>query len=79
MAGLNFYDLQPLQIARNFFNFTDVNTGKNILIAFCDPLPENLWCNNKPSLAVLQDENLGTCTTLAGSDPTTNAVFSVQN
>jgi hypothetical protein len=79
MAGLNFYDLQPLDIARTYYNFTNpLNPERSIMVSFCNDLPETLWCDlSRPSLAVLIDSKSGTCTPLSGSDSTKNAKFDV--
>ena len=55
MAGLNFYDLQPLGIANASYKVPSIDgSGRYILIAFCQDLPAEMWCSpTQSSMAVL--------------------------
>lgn len=90
MAGLNFYDLQPLAIAQSaeggFSNVTGAdNHLKRVYLSFCQKLPERLWCElSKPSMAVMYTVDPDTfeetsCVTLSGESPTKNAAFNVSD
>ena len=63
MAGLNFYDLQPLALAQKnqFTNVSAIDSpNKYVYISFCHTLPENLWC---------EDDHEGTMAVLVELDP----------
>lgn len=82
-AGLNFYDLQPLALAKSYYEIpTFDGTNRTIFIAFCNDLPESLWCDpQQPSMAVIVEDAAhgGNCSSLSGSDPTVDAAFSISN
>lgn len=78
MAGLNFYDLQPLSIVQSFYEFPATDgSGKTFALSFCQDLPDDKWCDpQQPTMAVMHTPD-GKCVTLSGSDPTKNADFEV--
>lgn len=90
MAGLNFYDIQPLAIAQSadggYSNVTGAdNPLRRVYISFCQDLPELLWCTAKqPTMAVMVTIDPETfeevsCVTLSGESPTKNAAFNVSD
>ena len=80
LAGLNFYDLQLLAVAKPMYE-VNVTNSTIFQISFCHSLPEEYWCNDQESMAVLRNtsELGGGCVTLSGPDPTKNAAFTVAN
>jgi len=90
MAGLNFYDLQPLAIGQSSEGgFSKIPGADNplrvVYLSFCQDLPEALWCDlSKPSMAVMVTLDPDTleetsCVTLSGDSPTKNAAFNVSD
>lgn len=80
MGGLNFYDLQPLALANDHYEFTQ--GLKKVVVSFCNDLTENVLttngCDSKlETMAILTDGV--TCVSLSGKDPTKNADFEVGN
>ena len=82
-AGLNFYDLQPLALAKAYYAVpTPDLTNRTLYISFCNDLPETLWCtSDKSTMATLWEDEAhgGGCVQLSGGDPTKDASFSVLN
>lgn len=85
MAGLNFYDIQPLGLAKPYYKVPSLDgTNRTLYISFCQDLPEALWCDNDPvaTMAILIEGNIDgseKCVRLSGDSPTSNAAFNVSD
>lgn len=46
LAGVNFYDLEPLYLNKPVYNITAYDyPGRYLLLSFCKNLPKEYWCN----------------------------------
>jgi hypothetical protein len=77
MAGLNFYDLQPLALSKEYYSFTDGNDEYKI--SFCQDLPTAQRCADHQDGTMVVGTISNECKTLSGADPTKDSLFEVLN
>ena len=77
MAGLNFYDLQPLAQLATSYKFEGVDA--TYTLSFCNDLPDEMACSADNKTMAVMNTKAGECKKLAGPNPTKNAEFAVGN